>query len=668
MKKGRERSNAVPVNTIVLRAERENKGWKQEDLANSTGLPVSTISRIERSGKAYLSTLRKIAEGLGVEIEKLSLRTAGNLPNDKKGADYTYFLDMRKLLAWNEKEVKAQWFRKSGPIAADIQAGFTYPCSKMLKALCQLIHINRLSILEGDAGSGKSVLVRLLAYDLITQQPQARVYFCSIKDHIQDLNYTVLRGEVERLTGFIIIEDSHLAARDIYQLLRDLSGEEKRTILLTTRASTQGDNLNGRGGMLGNSLGLAPRLQITPDADQISHIIDKFSSVNDIPLNSKDRLSIKKECKNNLWLLSYALMGCHDNRGEGNPLKWVAAGIKHDFEEIESAGCNPEVLLALSPLYMHEVPTADEFLIHELGIKPEDIKKLLKRREIFKVVEKHRVYYRLPHATLAKVYWDFRDDTIAAFLTRLKQKELREDSIDYIYHYATYRNRHNSGLPNGLTAILRMDYPAKTLLLQRLDVDRKTINTIMSDTNVESFYEWLQAYGFYIAQKPTSNIIVELMKPILTEEQNTQLDVVYHQLVKQMSLLLTTSENREKLKRSISRISRNNIDPNDICQLLSFLSYIDRSLMDEFWISKGRELLSMQILSLILSLFPLKFLFCSQGKPYFTPHLFSCQSPDLMLFEARVFDDSRVPDGNVFLLPIGPTPSTGKPSSHFASV
>ncbi len=70
----------------------------------------------------------------------------------------------------------------------------------------------------------------------------------------------------------------------------------------------------------------------------------------------------------------------------------------------------------------------------------------------------------------------------------------------------------------------------------------------------------------------------------------------------------------------------------------------------------------------ILSLFPLKILFCSQGKPYFTPHLFSCQSPDLMLFEARVFDDSRVPDGNVFLLPIGPTPSTGKPSSHFASV
>jgi transcriptional regulator with XRE-family HTH domain len=55
-----------------LREERQLRGWSQRDLARETGVNTDTISGIETGQhEPRPSTLRKLAEGLGVEVRDL---------------------------------------------------------------------------------------------------------------------------------------------------------------------------------------------------------------------------------------------------------------------------------------------------------------------------------------------------------------------------------------------------------------------------------------------------------------------------------------------------------------------------------------------------------------------------------------------------------------------
>ena len=60
-----------------LREERQLKGWSQRDLARQTGVNTDTISGIETAQhEPRPSTLRKLAEGLGIEVRDLFMEPA----------------------------------------------------------------------------------------------------------------------------------------------------------------------------------------------------------------------------------------------------------------------------------------------------------------------------------------------------------------------------------------------------------------------------------------------------------------------------------------------------------------------------------------------------------------------------------------------------------------
>jgi transcriptional regulator with XRE-family HTH domain len=60
-----------------LKEERQLRGWSQRDLARQTGVNTDTISGIETGQhEPRPSTLRKLAEGLGVEVRNLFLEPA----------------------------------------------------------------------------------------------------------------------------------------------------------------------------------------------------------------------------------------------------------------------------------------------------------------------------------------------------------------------------------------------------------------------------------------------------------------------------------------------------------------------------------------------------------------------------------------------------------------
>lgn len=65
----------------VVRAVRQRRGWRQEDLAAKAGVSQSTISRIERGhpGTFSLDAIRRVAAALDIRVELLARWRAGDL-------------------------------------------------------------------------------------------------------------------------------------------------------------------------------------------------------------------------------------------------------------------------------------------------------------------------------------------------------------------------------------------------------------------------------------------------------------------------------------------------------------------------------------------------------------------------------------------------------------
>lgn len=56
----------------ALRYWRQRQALSQEDLGKLAGIPQATIARVEARGTARPSTVRKLAEALGIEPHQLT--------------------------------------------------------------------------------------------------------------------------------------------------------------------------------------------------------------------------------------------------------------------------------------------------------------------------------------------------------------------------------------------------------------------------------------------------------------------------------------------------------------------------------------------------------------------------------------------------------------------
>jgi transcriptional regulator with XRE-family HTH domain len=71
----------IPMSPISLRIQqlRESKGWSQSELARQSGVPQTTISRLEagKIGVVNLAHLEKLADAFGVNAAVLIEHTPG---------------------------------------------------------------------------------------------------------------------------------------------------------------------------------------------------------------------------------------------------------------------------------------------------------------------------------------------------------------------------------------------------------------------------------------------------------------------------------------------------------------------------------------------------------------------------------------------------------------
>lgn len=57
---------------MTIKELRQHKGWSQQELASRAGVSISSVVRAERGTSSNKSTLRLLAQALGVDVEELS--------------------------------------------------------------------------------------------------------------------------------------------------------------------------------------------------------------------------------------------------------------------------------------------------------------------------------------------------------------------------------------------------------------------------------------------------------------------------------------------------------------------------------------------------------------------------------------------------------------------
>jgi len=128
------------------------------------------------------------------------------------------------------------FFRKSGPIAADIEAGYVYNRDEV-RIVNDALSANMAVMLYGGAASGKTVIARMIAYNWI--KDNKKVCFLHFKTDLVDFN-ELLKETFNLGTTFpealLIIEDAHLNPQ-LINLFLSRSKENWPKLLITSRVN-----------------------------------------------------------------------------------------------------------------------------------------------------------------------------------------------------------------------------------------------------------------------------------------------------------------------------------------------------------------------------------------------------------------------------------------------
>jgi hypothetical protein len=419
-------------------------------------------------------------------------------------------------------EEEATWFRKSGPIAADFEDGRIYRRKDLFVRLKKLVLSNSTSMLEGIAATGKTVLMRDVAYELFRKDNLAVYYFdCDLK---RDFDIYKLVEDINNTKGIVILENIHLETRKFQCVYGRIKQDQYRHILFVARPSFR-DGLYSRL----KDLGSIDSLKLEP-FDEVDKVINHFASYyRELYWSTEVYDSIKKTSGKSYWLISYALKGYATMGGEVEPVSWCEKGVKQDLNDLKNINSVfPEVLVTLSPLYQSEVLTEESYLTRNLKFDYEVLDELVQRGEVtYQKTEDGFVLYGLPHSALADVYWEHGKE----YRTRRGLKEYK----DFVYDYA------KSNVSNGLQAAIAAEIRFRTgktanvdgndLFKKARDNDWRGIVVRLDGEgllqNVIKKERSLEAINAYLSLSNDAQTLNPDILPIIAEKMNESDDSSY---------------------------------------------------------------------------------------------------------------------------------------------
>jgi hypothetical protein len=398
-----------------------------------------------------------------------------------------YLRPAEEVLDIGARAESAEWFRLNGPTAADFADERVY-LRTVVDDLRTRIRANPIFMLKGAAATGKTVIVRSLLHELYSDG-RRDIYLFDIAPR-RNFNEARLGRELEAIEGLCVVENVHLEPRKMQLIYERFKHDKDSHVLFTAR------HLDGRyEDMFLNSLNKIPSLSLEP-RDEVHDIINYFCSHPTTPVVVAERIpQLLDVSAGDYWLLAFALQGCAKAHGAGDPNTWIASEVRRYVENLETSkdpyrDQYPGILLALSPLYMNEVLTAQSYLTDRLGFTKRALDDLAKRGEITRQrTPTGHVFYGLPHSSRARAYWKHGQE--------YSERKHITGPEDWVLDYA------KSNTPNGLTAILSLnrqsvswiDRPSVALLTElRLSGDLAAV--VEREQSVYAVYQWLGDEAF----------------------------------------------------------------------------------------------------------------------------------------------------------------------------
>ena len=397
-----------------------------------------------------------------------------------------------------ERDITAEpmWFRPRGPVAVDFAHDYVYPRKSLLEQLQKALSEHAVVLLEGEAASGKSVLVRHLAYGLMSQSSQP-VYYFKYRLCNDFFSKKELINDIRAVEGLVILEDAHLAPELFQEILVRTVKESSAQLLVTTRPPPcQASPAYLKGLDEYHRIPL-PGFQ---DANEIiQHVLDRHAKAQTIS-DPRFASNVHEIAKGDFWLLAFALLGGLDAGGKGDPVSWLRDGVRGRLEAIRELDPRfpefPQILVALAPLSLREIPTAAGFLYEQFHIAPPALDRLFALGEIERVGDETSFYYRLPHSSLAGAYW--------AHGQCYRGSQNRWSYRDYVRHYLL------SHQPNGLLAVVTSHFDTMRGVLAGDDVMQQMPTILRGEHSYWAIDEWLA-----ITQATTAHLTDEMVDALV---------------------------------------------------------------------------------------------------------------------------------------------------------
>lgn len=443
---------------------------------------AATDKSLKEKEKQLLSILEKIkgTDSLEVsEVEQIAsvIRDSGHSIHLKSKVQC--FQTVEEVL-----EVKnpspPEWFRPLGPVFSDFENQRVYRRS-IVDKLKKNVHENLVYLLEGDAATGKSIIVRYLMYELFEKDDESRVYYLDIAQK-RYFDADQLIKDIQITKGIFIIENIHLDPYKIQWIYTKIKNDPEnfaeRNVLFTSR--TLDENLLNK---YEKVLSMIAKTTTKP-FEEVNDLIDFYCAHPEIPdVVSKMRKDIIGISSESFWLLAFALQGCKDADGKGEPRNWIGDKVREYLDNLDNlderydkyAECYSRILLALCPLYKSEILTAESYLTEKLKFIRPALKALTKRGEITRHKDADKnVFYGLHHSALAEAYWEHGEE----YRKNMPQYEV------FMYNYAL------SNVPNALEAIDNAEPPVRERLIARLDTENELEKIIERESSVQSVMSW----------------------------------------------------------------------------------------------------------------------------------------------------------------------------------
>jgi hypothetical protein len=333
--------------------------------------------------------------------------------------NHYYFLtpssSVLKTRPTSEREATPMFFRKTGPVAADIEGGTVYVHPEVSEII-DALRGKHIVILCGDAASGKTVAARVVAYHWMKTGSVRFVQLKTMTIMPYELSLEMARYGQDEPDPLLVIEDVHLKMNDINEMLAARSEKWPRVLFTARQVKPMLHSQET------NNFDLLDKVILDQTCNQVS-IIQMYLEKKGWRITAKLIKDIYEISGQNLWLQAYALQSLCDSKRGYVSTELILKKVKQDLEDLSRTKVDlggeiklllPRVLITLSILYRYEIPTDIRFLNHIFPYPNVQIKMaldvLVQMGEALVIERNDHFLYGLPHSALAHLYFQLLSD------------------------------------------------------------------------------------------------------------------------------------------------------------------------------------------------------------------------------------------------------------------